>query len=57
MSHLWGDEDPLHVQDEPNCPKCCNPMSRHWCNPHEWECEGCDLEETNNEANQHEIEN
>lgn len=30
-------------------------MSRHWCNPHEWECEACDLEETNHEANQHEI--
>ena len=55
MSHLWGDEDPLHVQYEPTCPTCCNPMSRHWLHAHEWECEGCDLEETNNEANQHEI--
>lgn len=45
MSHIWGDEDPLHIQDEPTCPTCCNPMSRHWCNPHEWECEGCEAQE------------
>ena len=55
MSHLWGDEDPLHVQDCPNCPTCGNPMSKHWLHAHEWECEGCDFEKTNNEANQHEI--
>jgi ribosomal protein L37AE/L43A len=57
MSHLWGDEDPLHVQDEPNCPTCGNPMSRHWLSRLNWECEDCEAEETNNEANQHEIEN
>ena len=50
MSHIWGDEDPLHIQDCPNCPTCCNPMSRHWLHAHEWECEGCDLEETNEAA-------
>lgn len=50
MSHLWGDEDPLHVQNEPTCPTCCNPMNRHWLHAHEWECEGCDLEETNEAA-------
>lgn len=45
MSHIWGDEDPLHVQDCPNCPTCCNPMSRHWLHAHEWECEGCEAQE------------
>lgn len=44
MSHIWGDEDPLHVEDSPNCPTCCNPMSQHWCNRHEWECEACEAE-------------
>jgi len=46
MSHIWGDEDPLHVHDCPTCPTCCNPMSRHWLHAHEWECEGCRDEET-----------
>jgi len=45
MSHIWGDEDPLHVQDWPNCPTCGQPMSRHWLHPREWECEGCQAEE------------
>ena len=45
MSHVWGDEDPLHVQDEPNCPTCGNPMSRHWLSRFNWECEDCESQQ------------
>ena len=42
----WGDEDPLHVDNSPTCPTCEQPMSRHWLHAHEWECEGCQAEQT-----------
>lgn len=44
MSHIWGDEDPLHVQTGPSCVRCGEEMSRHWLHAHEWECEGCEAE-------------
>jgi len=50
MSHIWGDEDPLHVEDSPNCTSCQQPMSRHWLHSREWECEGCQAEETDAQA-------
>jgi len=43
----WGPEDPLHVEEEPTCPTCQQPMSNDYlATAPEWYCPGCRDEET-----------